>query len=264
MDSFKKIKDGYSKFNKDKYDVGSASFDNVKICGNQLNKIVIGYFVSENFEKTITALFNRGSSVHYVINVDGKQYQLHNELMKTLFAGRGFVDNELVNETGISIMFVNDTKSPYSDEQIDAGINLIKELKEKYEIKYVLGMNEANPAQPYSPGVYFPWEKLAENGVSKFYEIPLSLSAECLELSADKIGEFQDKLNKFGYPVEKTSVLDELTSKFALALNIRYMHENVTCVSEKTLFVTEQLIAPISINSEENVIIGGEVENTEF
>lgn len=233
-------KNGYSKGNKDKFDVTRQD-------SSPINKITFGYSVCEgDLGETLKALASKGASVHYIITQDGTQLQLHNDYMKTFYAWIGKFKGESVNETSINIMLLNDAKSEYTSAQIEKFISLVEQLQAKHNIpnENVIGLNEANPGQPYSPGLLFPWDKLAEHGIGKIITIPEEISAECYANVGDessKIAEFQTLLAKHGYPVQNNGTLDKDTAHYTLAANMRYGKENSTCLSDKAFYIAQHL-----------------------
>ncbi len=232
---------GYSKGNKDKFDVTRAE-------SSLINKIVLGYSMAESdLGKTLEALAKRGASVHYLISKEGVQYQLHNDYMKTFHSGKGNFNTESVNETGISIMLLNDDISEYPAVQIDKLISLVKELQEKHNIpsENVIGMNEANLNQPYSPGLFFPWDRLAENNIGKVVGSLEDISEICYEnLPSDQVLSHQANLALYGYPVVVNGEWDKETDHYTLAANIRYGHFNSSCFSDKAFYIGEHIIKP--------------------
>lgn len=245
-------KNGYSKGNKDKFDVTRND-------SSPINKITVGYSVCEgNLGKTLEALAHRGASVHYIITQDGKQLQLHNDYMKTFYAGSGKFKGESVNETSINIILLNDGYSEYTSAQIEQLISLLKELQSKHNIpsENIIGLNEANPAQPYSPGLSLPWDKLAEHGIGKIITIPEEIRTECFAKIGDKsskIAEFQTLLANYGYPVQNNGIFDSYTDHYTLAMNIRYGKENSSCLSDRSFYIAEHL---------SKVVIAGELSNS--
>ena len=246
-------KNGYSKGNKDKFDVTRQD-------SSLINKITFGYSVCDgDLGKTIEALASRGASVHYIITQDGKQLQLHNDYMKTFYAWIGKFKGESVNETSLNIMLLNDAKSGYTSAQIEKFTSLVKELQAKHNIpnENVIGLNEANPGQPYSPGLLFPWDKLAEHGIGKIIEIPKGISTECYANVGDessKIAEFQTLLANHGYPVQNNGTFDDYTGHFTLAANMRYGKENSTCLSDKAFYIAQHLEDITIIGNSSNLL----------
>ena len=248
-------KNGYSKGNKDK-------FDNVRQDSSPINKITFGYSVCEgDLGKTITTLASRGASAHYIITQDGKQFQLHNDYMKTFYAGAGKFKGESVNETSINIILLNDAgnNTEYTEAQIEKFTSLVKELQAKHNIssENVIGLNEGNPGQPYSPGLLFPWDKLAEHGIGKIINLPEETSTECFAKIGDessKIAEFQTLLANHGYPVQNNGIFDAYTEHYTLAMNIRYGKENSTCLSDKSFYIAQHLDDVAVVGSSSDIL----------
>ena len=231
---------GYSKGNKDKFDVTRAENSNI-------NKIIITYSVCEgDLGKTVETMAKAGTSVHYIITQSGVQLQLHNDHMKTFHSWIGKFKGESNNETGISIMLLNDANSSYPKEQIDKLVALVQELQAKHDIpsENVIGLNEANPKQPYSPGLLFPWDELAKNNIGHSIEIPADSSKDCKYNIGDEnpeIAQYQVLLAAHGYPVQTNGTFDQNTAHYALAANIRYAGDNSSCISDQAMYIAHNL-----------------------
>jgi N-acetylmuramoyl-L-alanine amidase len=74
-------------------------------------------------------------SAHYLVDVDGKVYQL---IEDTLFARHTIG----LNYCAIGVENIGGPNQPLSREQVIANIALIKHLKTKYNIEYVIGHSE--------------------------------------------------------------------------------------------------------------------------
>lgn len=236
---------GYSQNNKNK-------FDNVRQETSPINKIVITISVYEDLGTIFSMLNARGASVHYLIDKNGIQHQQHNDYLKTFFAAAGKFQGESTNETGISIMLINDAKSEFSQEQITKLIGLIQELQIKHEIKDIFGLNEVflswdrqenKPIFMEAPGSLFPWKALVDAGVMKSIQIPEGISNECIEaLSSEAILGLQNSMQKFGYNLpEVNGELDEYTQHFTKVINTNYGYSNNECITEQTLFIANSL-----------------------
>jgi N-acetylmuramoyl-L-alanine amidase len=197
--------------------------------GTKINTIVITYTASEgDINKAVTTMLASGSSVHYTIKADGFQDQHHSESQKAFFAGASHWHGKYgVNDYGIGIMLVNDAKSPFTDAQIDKLIATINDIQGRHNTSMdVVGLGEVNKNH-IAPGVFFPWNKLAEAGIGKAVVLPNDIDITCkinLDDSGDKISELQHKLKEYGYQVEESGVYDQVTAKFAKNFANRYIN----------------------------------------
>lgn len=190
---------------KDKMDRDSGVFGR-----GQQDTIVVHYTGGTTAKSAINALFNskREVSAHFVIDVDGKVYQLMPLDKVAWHAGRSSMGNRKgLNKYSIGIEIVNpgflkqsssgsfytyynqEVKADKAIEakhknesdsrfwhvfepvQIEAAADLCIELSELLNIKYIVGHDEISPGRKQDPGPLFPLEKLREDVLnSRKYE----------------------------------------------------------------------------------------------
>jgi N-acetylmuramoyl-L-alanine amidase len=107
-------------------------------------------------------------SAHYLIDEDGTIHRLVAEEKRAWHAGkarwRGIED---VNSASIGIEMVNPGHEfgyrPFTEEQIDALVPLVAEIKERHGITRgnVVGHSDIAPMRKQDPGELFPWSRLA-------------------------------------------------------------------------------------------------------
>ena len=107
-------------------------------------------------------------SAHYLVDKDGTVHRLVAEDKRAWHAGksrwRGIED---VNSASIGIEIVNPGHElgyrPFSEEQIDALVPLVAEIKERHGITRgnVVGHSDIAPMRKQDPGELFPWHRLA-------------------------------------------------------------------------------------------------------
>lgn len=102
-----------------------------------------------------------GVSSHYIIDRDGDIYQLVKENNIAYHAGTSQVPDgrKNVNDFSIGIEVVNSENSKPTSEQYQSLKNLIKNIKQKYSIKYVLGHKDIAPGRKTDPW-NFDWGKI--------------------------------------------------------------------------------------------------------
>jgi len=126
--------------------------------------IVIHATATDGIDSPLTWLCNKesGVSAHYLIGLDGKVYQLVNEADIAWHAGesswRGKKNVNLFS-IGIELVNKNDGKSPYPEKQIDACVEIVKELMDEYKISAndVVGHLHIAPGRKTDPAG-FPWD----------------------------------------------------------------------------------------------------------
>ncbi len=108
-------------------------------------------------------------SSHYIVTEDGQVVRLVDEGARAWHAGRshwrGITD---VNSASVGIEIVNPGHEfgyrPFPDQQIDALIPLVHDIKERYGITRgnIVGHSDIAPARKQDPGELFPWARLAK------------------------------------------------------------------------------------------------------
>ncbi|NTW26797.1 MAG: N-acetylmuramoyl-L-alanine amidase [Candidatus Moranbacteria bacterium] len=92
-------------------------------------------------------------SAHYLIGRDGTVYRLVEDGNIAWHAGVSKVPDGRtnINDFSIGIEMINTMDGKYTEQQYDALNQLIKSLKSKYEIKYILGHSEIAPGRKTDP-----------------------------------------------------------------------------------------------------------------
>jgi N-acetylmuramoyl-L-alanine amidase len=111
-------------------------------------------------------------SAHYTIDREGRINAHVPEERRAWHAGVSYWAGETnINARSIGIELVNPGHEfgyiPFADVQIDALIALAKGIVARHGIPaaHVLAHSDVAPARKDDPGEFFPWKKLAENGV---------------------------------------------------------------------------------------------------
>lgn len=117
-------------------------------------------------------------SAHYLIEEDGRIFQLVDEAQRAWHAGvshwRGHND---INARSIGIEIVNPGHEwgyrPFSDAQIAALIPLCQAIIARYNIpaRNIVGHSDVAPARKQDPGELFPWEHLAKAGIGLWVDV---------------------------------------------------------------------------------------------
>ncbi|MCW6529530.1 MULTISPECIES: N-acetylmuramoyl-L-alanine amidase [Sphingomonas] len=135
-----------------------------------ITMIVLHYTGMQDGESAIARLRDPAAKVssHYVVAEDGTVLRLVDDDKRAWHAGRShWRDVDDVNSASIGIEIVNPGHEfgyrPFPDEQIDAVIRLVHDIKDRYEITRgnIVGHSDIAPARKRDPGELFPWGKLA-------------------------------------------------------------------------------------------------------
>lgn len=113
-------------------------------------------------------------SSHYVIDEDGNIYQLVDEDKRAWHAGVSEWEGERdINSASIGIELQNPGEEfgyrSFPEVQIQALLELLKNITKRIEIKFILGHEDVAPERKIDPGPLFDWHWLAENGVPNIH-----------------------------------------------------------------------------------------------
>lgn len=169
-----------------------------------ISMIVLHYTGMQDMDSALARLRDPAAKVssHYLVAEDGTVLRLVDEAKRAWHAGRSHWRSwDGVNDVSVGIEIVNPGHDwgyrPFPDEQVDAVIRLVSEIKERYAITRgnVVGHSDVAPARKRDPGEYFPWNRLAR--------LRLALPRPTKDLMDPNWtqGGFLLALERFGYDV---------------------------------------------------------------
>ena len=135
-----------------------------------VSMIVLHYTGMQDGPSAIARLRDPEAKVssHYLVAEDGTVLRLVDEAKRAWHSGRSHWRAwDGVNDVSVGIEIVNPGHEwgyrPFPDEQIDAVVRLVAEIKDRYEITRgnVVGHSDVAPARKRDPGELFPWHRLA-------------------------------------------------------------------------------------------------------
>jgi len=136
-----------------------------------ISMIVLHYTGMQDGQSAIDRLCDPEAKVsaHYLVAEDGTIHRMVAEDKRAWHAGksrwRGIAD---VNSASIGIEIVNPGHDlgycPFPEEQIDALVPLVADIKRRHGITRgnVVGHSDIAPARKQDPGELFPWHRLAK------------------------------------------------------------------------------------------------------
>lgn len=136
-----------------------------------LDMLIIHYTGMKSGEEALQRMCDPDAEVsaHYMIEEDGRIYQLVEEGMRAWHAGKSYWDGRNdINSHSIGIELVNPGHEwgyrDFSEIQISRLIELIQDIKTRHAIRaeYVLGHSDVAPERKLDPGELFPWDRLVE------------------------------------------------------------------------------------------------------
>ena len=194
----------------------------------KIKYLVFHHICDQNLEKAIDNLKHHQVSAHYIINDDGKIFQLVEENNIAYHAGISYwSQGENINKSSIGIEFFS--KDPYkigfSKEQINSAIILAQNIVKKYQIlpKNIVGHSDIAYDKETGflnrkddPSFLFNWKEFAKNNIGIYPmsqnntvndKILYKFGNKCI-----KIRQIKEKLYNFGYRVQ--NINDEFDQEF--------------------------------------------------
>jgi N-acetylmuramoyl-L-alanine amidase len=202
-----------------------------------LQFIILHYTGMQSGEEALTRLCDPAAKVsaHYVIEEDGRVFQLVDERHRAWHAGkscwRGITD---INSASIGIELVNPGHQfgycAFPPEQINVLKTLLQDIIKRHKMQpatCVLAHADIAPGRKEDPGELFPWRELAQSGIGLWPQPQESDYA-----FADD-AEVQNLLSTIGYDIPATGSYDQPTRATILAFQRHYHPENLTGTPER-------------------------------
>ncbi len=150
--------------------VGTTNFDLRKP-----NFVVIHHTAQNSCEQTLKTftLERTKVSAHYVICKDGTVHHMLNDYMRAWHGGIGsWGNNTDLNSSSIGIEIDNNGFVPFEQAQINSLLQLLAQLKNKYQIPvdHFIGHSDIAPRRKVDPNINFPWKTLANLGYGIWFE----------------------------------------------------------------------------------------------
>jgi N-acetylmuramoyl-L-alanine amidase len=179
-------------------------------------------------------------SAHYMIEEDGRIYQLVPEERRAWHAGVSFWKGEQdVNAVSIGIELVNpghDFGYPdFPEMQVEALIGLLDAIRGRWTIPNarILGHSDVAPERKVDPGEKFPWKRLALDGHGLWIE-PDAAPGAPLALGDEGTGVFalQAGLTRLGYDSAPSGQYDSQTQTIITAFQRHWRPERVDGIAD--------------------------------
>ncbi len=206
---------------------------NAKSQDSRVEMVVLHYTATTN-EASLKILSEQNVSSHYLITDAPRPvvYQLVDENRRAWHAGASqWYGRTDINAASIGIEIVNPggngtSWSPYTDAQIDTVITLLHDIVGRHQIKphNIVGHSDIAPQRKVDPGPLFPWKRLADAGLGRWYSEALKqkYEQEFLQNGLPDIAWVQSELIRAGYAVETHGILDKATRNVVAAFQMHY------------------------------------------
>lgn len=221
------------------YDPGKLDIDRsiqAKSQSSRVDFIVLHYTSADN-ETSLRILSEGNVSSHYLITDHPRPrvYQLVDESRRAWHAGASsWYGRSGVNSSSIGVEVVNpgkadETWSAYSSRQIATLATLLRDLISRHQIKpqNIVGHSDIAPQRKIDPGPLFPWKKLADEGIGRWYDEAAAQRYE-RDFQANGLPDaawVQQELGRVGYEVPRSGLLDPATRNVIAAFQMRYRPE---------------------------------------
>ncbi|MCW2268828.1 MULTISPECIES: N-acetylmuramoyl-L-alanine amidase [Pseudomonas] len=199
-------------------------------------QFVVLHYTNANLERSLQLLTHGEVSSHYLVgDSPATIYQLVDENRRAWHAGDSQWDGRTwLNSSSIGIEIVNpgftDTPTgrvwhPYTEEQIQALIALLKDIVQRNNIqpRYIIGHSDIAPLRKLDPGPLFPWKRLADAGLGVWPDARAVAQQQArFNVNPPSITWYQQQLARFGYAIEQTGVYDVSTKHVLAAFQMRF------------------------------------------
>jgi N-acetylmuramoyl-L-alanine amidase len=206
--------------------------------------VIVLHYTASSKPSALMTLTNRDVSAHYVVTDDKPPivYRLVNEDKSAWHAGdSSWYGRTFLNQRSIGIEIVHpgwtpnsngDKGIPYSDAQIAAVIELTRDVAKRNNItpENIVGHSDVAPMRKIDPGPSFPWKKLAQAGVGRWFDEAAAAKYEAnfVRTGYPDAGWFQKQLKRVGYQVPESNYFDAQTLAAIGAFQMHYRPDRVT------------------------------------
>lgn len=196
---------------------------------------IVLHYTAVDTPTSLKILTEKNVSSHYLITDEQppKLYQLVPEERRAWHAGVSDWHNHSdLNTSSIGIEIVNQGRrndgswAPYSSEQIAMVQALVHDLVERHQVApgNIVGHSDIAPQRKIDPGPLFPWDRLAADGLGRWYNEAeaqrYQMEMELLDLP--NYAEIQQLLKKAGYTVPLHGQWDEASKNVMIAFQMHY------------------------------------------
>ncbi len=180
-------------------------------------------------------------SSHYLVEEDGRVFQLVPEARRAWHAGQGSWHGRAdVNSRSLGVEIVNPGHAhgyrPFPDRQIAAVIELCRDCVDRLSIapQLVLAHSDTAPARKEDPGELFPWDQLFRAGIGLCVPVASATSQDGLSpgQSGPAVRVLQSELSAIGYKVPRGGEYDEATRLVVAAFQRHHRRSRVDGIAD--------------------------------
>jgi N-acetylmuramoyl-L-alanine amidase len=178
-------------------------------------------------------------SAHYMVEEDGRVFQLVAEDKRAWQAGRSWWrGDEDLNSRSIGIEIVNPGHEfgyrPFPDQQIGSVIGLCKSILSRWPIPQnrIVAHSDIAPDRKEDPGEFFPWQRLASEGIGiwpgKVRPEPWMMHGVVTGDAGVTVERLQNDLATIGYKVPSHGQFDDATAAVVRAFQRRWRQSSIS------------------------------------
>ena len=199
-------------------------------------QFIVIHYTSSDMQRSLDILKGNDVSSHYLIGESPATiYRLVDENRRAWHAGESQWNGRTwLNSSSIGIELVNRGYIesaqgrlwyPYSDQQIDALIVLLKDIMQRNGLKpgAIVGHSDIAPQRKVDPGPLFPWRRLADAGLVPWPDAAaVARQRDLFATAMPAVSWFQSQLARQGYKVPEHGHLDLETRNVIAAFQMKY------------------------------------------
>lgn len=200
-------------------------------------QFIVLHYTSSDLPRSLEILNGNDVSSHYLIGESPATiYRLVDENRRAWHAGESQWNGRTwLNSSSIGIEMVNrgyveDAQGrrlwyPYSEQQIDALIVLLKDIMQRHGLKpgAIIGHSDIAPQRKVDPGPLFPWKRLADAGLVPWPDAAVvARQRSAFALRLPDVTWFQEQLARQGYKAPVHGHLDLETRNVIAAFQMKY------------------------------------------
>lgn len=194
-------------------------------------------------------------SAHYLVHEDGRIVQMVREADRAWHAGRSAWHGETdINSASVGIEIVNPGHQlgyrRFPRRQIDAVVALCAGIKARHGIlpQGFLAHSDVAPGRKVDPGEWFPWGRLAREGLARPWRVSQARMGQPLGEgdSGESVRRLQADLAAIGYNCPVSGTFDRQTRIVVEAFQRRFRRARVDGIADPATCRTAALISPRS------------------
>lgn len=196
-----------------------------------------------------------GVSCHYLLDLEGKIYQLVPEEKIAWHAGvSSWVGREALNKYSIGIEIVDTDNHGnkleyFSQPQMDSVIYLLKNIIQRYSIDphNIVAHSDIAADRKDDPGEHFSWSQLAMHGIGIYPKLSDQFAHEGFFVQfgdeGDSVTLVQELLLKYGYKISVDGVFGQQTKDVVIAFKRHFDQRKINdAFDEKSLAILKDII----------------------